>query len=166
MSMKPPVLKIRTYGDPCLRKLSEPIEQIGVSERLLIEVMFNTMYAEKGIGLAAPQVGINQQLIVLDIGEGPFVFANPKIIKASGLVVLEEGCLSVPGGVVEVERPETITVEYLDINNQPSVLECDGLLARAIQHENDHLIGKLIVDYADAQLKEKIETYFFEDPKE
>lgn len=165
--MKPAVLKIRTFGDKCLRKVSEPVERIGVAERLLIEMMFNTMYAQKGIGLAAPQVGINQQLIVLDVEDyGPLVMANLKIVKASGSAVLEEGCLSVPGGVVEVERPETIMVEYLDVNNQSEVLQCSGFLARAIQHEHDHLIGKLIVDYASPRLKEKIKSNFPESVNE
>ncbi len=158
--MKATVLKLRTYGDECLRKVSEPVEQVGVAERILIAEMFKTMYAEKGVGLAAPQVGVNKQLIVVDTGDNPIALANPVIIEAKGSAVMEEGCLSVPGGVVEIERPETITVEYLDANNEKKVLECSGLLARAIQHERDHLIGKLIIDYADLQLQEKIKAYF------
>ncbi len=154
--MKKPVLEIRTYGDPCLRQRSEPVREIGPSERMLIKMMFHTMYDSDGIGLAAPQVGINKQLIVIDVGDGPLVLANPRIRDAEGQVVMEEGCLSVPGGTVEIERPETITVEYLDEENISQRLTCTGLLARAIQHEHDHLMGKLIVDYASSEIRNKI----------
>ena len=91
-------LKIRLYGDPCLRKKSISVKSVGPGERMLIKAMLETMYEHKGIGLAAPQVGINEQIIVVDIGEGPFAIINPKVIKKSGSVKLEEGCLSIPGG--------------------------------------------------------------------
>lgn len=138
---------IRTNSAPCLRKKSLPIKTVGPSERLLMDAMLETMYAVKGIGLAAPQVGINQQIFVIDIGEGPLYVANPQILKRSGSEGMEEGCLSLPGKVVTVRRPKTIRVKFLDQNNQPAEKIFSGLLARAFLHENDHLLGKLIIDY-------------------
>ncbi len=158
-------LKVRLYGDPCLRQFSQAIEEVGPSERMLIAAMVTTMHYQKGIGLAAPQVGINRQLFVVDIGDGPFVFINPEIIQSSGCAEMEEGCLSIPNVNIIVERSEKITVRYIDENNQSYEDQFEGLLARVIQHETDHLHGKMIVDYAteeelkkfDAQLKELVE---------
>ena len=147
-------LKIRIYGDPCLRKKSEPLKEVGPSERMLIAAMIDTMYEHKGLGLAAPQVGINQQIFVADVGDGPMVVVNPKIIKRTGSSDLEEGCLSIPGITVDVKRPKKIVVQYLDENSQPVEKEFKDMLARVFQHENDHLNGKLIIDYAS--LPEKI----------
>ena len=110
--------------------------------------MFQTMYALKGIGLAAPQVGINKKIFVADIGDGPIAVVNPKIIKKTGSSKMEEGCLSIPGVSVMIERPETILVEFKDENNDKIRLELTELLARVFQHENDHLEGRLILDYA------------------
>ncbi|HOW35696.1 MAG TPA: peptide deformylase [Candidatus Omnitrophota bacterium] len=141
-------LKIRLCSDPCLRKKSVPIKAVDASTRLLITSMLETMYDGKGIGLAAPQVGINERLIVVDIGDGPVALINPKITKRSGQDIMEEGCLSVPGIVVEIKRPAKIRVEYLDENNQPQAQDLAGLMARVVLHETDHLNGKLIIDYA------------------
>ncbi len=149
-------LKIRLYGDPCLRKKSISVKSVGPGERMLIKAMLETMYEHKGIGLAAPQVGINEQIIVVDIGEGPFAIINPKVIKKSGSVKLEEGCLSIPGVVVNIKRPQKITVRYTNEQNSEIDCECSDLLARAILHETDHLHGKLIVDYAGLTEKKKI----------
>ena len=141
-------LKIRLYGDPCLRKKSVPVKKAGAGERMLIDGMMDAMYEHKGVGLAAPQVGINEQIIVADIGEGPHVFINPAIHKKSGSGVMEEGCLSIPGVLVKIKRSQKISLTYLDENNNKKKGEYEGLLARVILHETDHLKGKLIVDYA------------------
>lgn len=147
-------LKIRLYGDPCLRKKSVPVVYVGPTEQSLLQAMLVVMRENKGVGLAAPQIGINRQIFVADIGDGPMVFINPRIIKKSGGDVIEEGCLSIPGVTVMVRRPERIVVRYIDENNQPQEKIYEEIMARVIQHEMDHLDGKLIVDYAG--LKEKI----------
>lgn len=149
-------LKIRLYGDPCLRRKSVLVKTVGPGERLLIKAMLETMYEHKGVGLAAPQVGINEQMIVVDIGDGPLAVINPKIIKKSGSAKMEEGCLSIPGVTVNIKRPQKITVRYTDEQNKETERECSDLLARAILHEIDHLHGKLIVDYAGVLGKKKI----------
>ena len=147
-------LKIRLYGDPCLRKKSTPLKEVEASERLLIQSMIETMYEHKGIGLAAPQVGINQRIFVADIGHGPVVVINPSIVKKSGLVVLEEGCLSIPGIMVKIKRPEKILVKYFDENNRCAEEAYEELMARVFLHETDHLDGRLIIDYVS--LKERL----------
>ena len=152
---------MRYYGDACLRKKSEPVQEVGPSERLLIEAMIEKMHEEKGVGLAAPQVGLNQQIFVADIGLGPMAVINPKIIKRSGSEWLEEGCLCLPGITVNVKRPKEILVRYTDENNQTVERELADLMARVFMHETDHLHGKLIVDYASwrerGRLKKKLE---------
>ena len=145
--------KIRHYGDPCLRKKSIPVQEVGPGERVLIKSMIATMHQAKGIGLAAPQVGVNQRFFVVDVGTGPMAIVNPKITKKTGSCVLEEGCLSVPEVTILVDRPQKITVQYMDENNQMIEMTCDDLLARVIQHEIDHLDGKLIDDYASRDEK-------------
>ena len=150
------ILKVRLYGDPCLRKKCTTVVSVGASERMLIKDMIETMYHHKGVGLAAPQVGINEQIFVADIGEGPFAVINPRILKRKGTSSVEEGCLSIPGVLVEVKRPETIVVRYMDENNNMVERECSELLARVILHETDHLLGKLIVDYATWGQKKKV----------
>ncbi|MCK5214565.1 MAG: peptide deformylase [Candidatus Omnitrophica bacterium] len=154
-------LKIRTYGSSCLRMPSEQISEIGVSERMLADALIKAMYEGKGIGLAAPQVGINKQLFVVDIGDGTIAVFNPKIIKTTGEGMMEEGCLCFPNIVVNVSRPQIIEVEYMDINNQTVKKILRDLMARVFMHESDHLFGKLIVDYASekelAGLKSQLE---------
>lgn len=149
-------LKIRLYGDACLRKVANPVKGVGSSERLLISAMIATMHHEKGIGLAAPQVGINRRIFVVDIGDGPAVFINPKIVKESGSAELEEGCLSIPGVNIFVKRPKKIVIQYTNEQNEKKEEMYDEMMARVIQHENDHLHGRLIIDYADDEQIEKI----------
>ena len=149
-------LKIRVYGDPCLRKKSSPVKSVGASERLLIKNMLETMYEHKGIGLAAPQVGINEQIFVADVGDGPVAVINPRITKKRGSEVMEEGCLSIPGVLIKIKRPKKIFVSYLDENNNKIQRHCDGLLARVILHETDHLKGKLIIEYTSLRQKLKL----------
>lgn len=160
--MKPTVLKVRLYGDPCLRKHCDLVEEIGVSERLLIHSMLETMYQHKGIGLAAPQVGVNKQIFVLDLGDdnddqsGPYAIINPKIIKRSKQThEMSEGCLSIPGVHIKIKRPKKIAVEFTDHENNTVNVELEGLLAKAFQHEFDHLQGRLTVDYANQEEKIK-----------
>lgn len=154
-------LKIRLYGDPCLRKKSKPVESIGPAERMLIASMIKTMHLNQGVGLAAPQVGINEQIFVADIGDGPMAVINPKITKTSGSEKMEEGCLSIPDVQVNVKRPQKIKVTFLNQQNRNVEMECEDLLARVILHETDHLKGKLITDYAGLaerlRLKKKLQ---------
>ncbi|MFA5087563.1 MAG: peptide deformylase [Candidatus Omnitrophota bacterium] len=159
-------LKIRVTGDPCLRKKSAFIKEFGISQRCLVESMFEAMYDNRGVGLAAPQVGINEQIFVADIGQGPLVFINPHIIKKSGSDCLEEGCLSIPGVVVNVRRPKKITVRYLNENNRMVEREYTDLLARVILHETDHLNGRLIVDYAGFIERRKLKKQLQEKAQE
>lgn len=151
-------LKVRTYPDPVLRKKSTFIKEVGPAERMIIGAMISTMYVEKGIGLAAPQVGINQRLLVIDIGDGPIVIINPKITKKDGTQKLDEGCLSVPGMEVVIERAKKIEIEYLNQDNEKINAHFEDLMARVVQHEMDHLDGKLIVDYMTDKQKEKYEA--------
>lgn len=149
-------LKIRIYGDPCLRKKSLPVREVGPAQRMLIASLIETMLQNKGVGLAAPQVGINEQIFVADIGDGPMAFINPHILKRRGAEVMEEGCLSIPGVLVNVKRAKTIVVQFVDEHNRKVKRECSELLARVIQHETDHLNGKLIVDHVPWGQKLKV----------
>ena len=149
-------LKVRLYGDPCLSAKSKLVKAVGPAERMLIASMFETMHAQKGIGLAAPQVGINEQIFVVDTGKDAFAVINPKIIRATGSEIGEEGCLSIPYLHVDIKRAKEIEVEFMDEDNQPVRAKVSGLLAKVFQHENDHLQGKLIIDYLDPQERRKI----------
>ncbi len=149
-------LNIRVYGDSCLRKKSLPVKNVGPAERMLIAALIETMNDHKGIGLAAPQVGINEQIFVADVGDGPRAFINPVISQKKGSDAMEEGCLSIPGVTVKVKRPKKIFVRYIDEHNNKAECFCDGLLAKVVQHETDHLNGKLIIDYAGWRQKIKI----------
>ncbi len=150
-----PRLSIRLYGDPVLRKKALAVGNVGVSERMLIKGLWAAMYENKGVGLAAPQVGISQQIFVADVGEGPLAIINPKILKKSGSAKMEEGCLSIPDIKVNVRRAKEILVQYTDENNRKVETKLTELLARVFLHEYDHLIGKLIIDYATLAQKVK-----------
>ncbi len=158
-----PQLKMRYYGEACLRQKCAPVQEVGPSERFLIEAMIDKMHEEKGVGLAAPQIGINQQIFVADIGLGPLAVINPKILKRSGSEWMEEGCLCLPGITVNVKRARNISVRYVDENNQTVEREFDDLMARVFMHETDHLSGKLIVDHVSwrerGRLKKKLEQF-------
>ena len=144
---------ILTEPNSILRQVSEPVEEVGKAERELMKDMLETMYAANGIGLAAIQIGVPKRVIVLDISKkenekNPMYFVNPDIKNQnSNLSTYEEGCLSVPNIFVEVNRPSTCEVEYLDYNGEKKILKTKGLLATCIQHECDHLDGRLMVDY-------------------
>ena len=150
------ILKIRTYGDPVLRKKAVAVKDVGPVERMLINSMIATMHHFKGIGLAAPQVGISHRIIVADVGEGPVALVNPKILKKSGLASLEEGCLSIPGITIKIKRPDKVFVEYTDESNKKVQKVYEELMARVILHETDHLNGKLIIDYATFTQRRKL----------
>lgn len=143
-------LQILHFPDPRLRQKAVPVAVVDVETRQLVDDMFETMYSAPGIGLAAVQVNILKQVIVLDISEDksqPLCLINPQILVSSEEEEMEEGCLSVPGVYEIVTRAKTITVNYLDRDGQLQELETEGLLAVCIQHEMDHLEGKLFVDY-------------------
>ena len=140
-------LKIRLYGDPCLEAKSKTVKEVGPVERMLISAMFETMEACRGVGLAAPQVGINEQIFVVDTGKEFFAAVNPRIIRSAGSEVMEEGCLSIPRVLVDVKRAKTVWVEFTDQDNRQVRAQLSGLTAKVFQHEHDHLHGKLILDY-------------------
>jgi peptide deformylase len=146
-------LQLRYYGDAVLRKRAEAVSEVTEAEQQLAEQMLETLYATgNGIGLAATQVGILKRLIIVDIGEEddetyePLVLFNPELMGFDGEIVVEEGCLSIPDVTAEVKRPEIIIVEGIDVQNEPIRIEADGLLARVLQHEIDHLNGVLFID--------------------
>lgn len=141
-------LKIKVFGDPALRKKAKPIQRITDGHKEILSQMAKVMYAGEGIGLAAPQVGISQQLIVVDIGDGLYKLINPKIVKRQGKQAIQEGCLSVPGICIKVKRSKQIWVQAKDEDNNLIVIEAKDLFACVLQHEIDHLKGKLIIDYA------------------
>ena len=148
-------LKVRLDGDPCLREMSSAVDSIGPGERMLIKSMIATMYDQDGIGLAAPQVGINKRILVVDIGDGPVAVINPAVLKEEGSCLLEEGCLSVPETTVIVKRSQKIKLKYTDEDNIVIEKDFDDLMARVMLHEIDHLDGKLIVDYKDLEENQK-----------
>jgi peptide deformylase len=144
------ILSILEFPDPRLRTRAEPVQEVDDSVRQLIDDLFETMYAAPGIGLAATQVNVHRRVLVLDVSEDrtqPLALVNPEIVARDGLTDTEEGCLSVPGIYERVARADSIKVRALDRDGQPFELDADGLLAVCIQHEMDHLAGKLFVDY-------------------
>jgi peptide deformylase len=144
------MLTILEFPDARLRTKAQPVTDFGPELARLIADMFETMYAAPGIGLAATQVNVHKQLLVLDVSEEknqPHVFCNPRVTAKDGIQVYQEGCLSVPGIFADVERANQITVEAEDAAGKTFTLQADGLLAVCIQHEMDHLAGKLFVDY-------------------
>ena len=147
------VLEIITVPDPILRKISEPVERVDIAVLKLMDDMLETMYAAPGVGLAAIQVGQPRRIVVIDTADDgedkkPLCLINPEIIKLGSTTRLyEEGCLSIPDVRVEIERPETVTVRYIDRAGKQQELAAEGLLATALQHELDHLDGHLIIDF-------------------
>ncbi len=141
------VLKLQKYGSPILREKALPVNNIDGDVRELVDNMIETMYAEGGVGLAAPQVGVSKRIIVIDTEEkGVIVLINPVIIKREGETKEEEGCLSVPGIYSPVRRSSSITVEAIDLDEKKVRITQEGFLAIALQHEIDHLDGYLFID--------------------
>lgn len=143
---------IRYEGDSVLYKTSKEVKEMTPRIKQLIEDMIDTMYEANGVGLAAPQVGVLRRIVVIDVGEGPKVFVNPRILEASGEQTGEEGCLSVPGKSGVVTRPNYVKAAALDENMQPFEIEGTELFARAMCHEFDHLDGHLYVEKVEGEL--------------
>lgn len=155
------VREIVIWPDPILKKKASPVSQVDDSTRSLVNDMFETMYAADGVGLAAPQIGVLKQVIVLDTTprqpeSKPVAMINPQIIAKEGTTRYSEGCLSVPGEAEEVDRAARVTVKFLDVSGREQTIEADGLLAVAIQHETDHLQGTMFVDYLSPLKRELI----------
>jgi peptide deformylase len=153
------LMEILHFPDERLRTVAKPVETITDKHKTLMDDMLETMYAAPGIGLAATQVNVHEQIIVIDISEDksePYFLVNPKIVSTSGTEKMDEGCLSVPDTYAEVQRAESVVVNYLDKEGNEKNLEADGLLAVCIQHEIDHLKGKLFVDYLSKLKRDRI----------
>ncbi|MGH8198444.1 MAG: peptide deformylase [Steroidobacteraceae bacterium] len=152
-------LTILEYPDPRLRTRAVPVDAVDAPLRELIDDMFETMYAANGIGLAATQVDVHRRLLVTDVSEGrnePRVFINPKILSSEGRETSQEGCLSVPGYYDDVERAERIRVRAQDRDGKAFESDVEGLLAICVQHEIDHLDGKLFVDYLSEMKRQRV----------
>ena len=148
------VLDIRRAGDPVLKEKAKPVSKITKAVRTLLDNMSQTMQDADGVGLAAPQVGISLRVIVIDVGEGLIELINPEIIESEGCETSTEGCLSVPGMYGDVERFTSVTVQGLDRQGNVATVRGTGLLARALQHEIDHLEGVLFIERAQSLYKE------------
>ncbi|OYD23257.1 peptide deformylase [Oceanimonas baumannii] len=153
------VLEVLRFPDERLRTVAKPVDTFTPELQTIVDDMFETMYAEEGIGLAATQVDIHQRLIVIDVSEdreNPLVLINPEILESHGSTGIEEGCLSVPGARALVPRAEKVKIRAQDRNGEHFELEADDLLAICIQHEMDHLMGKLFVDYLSPLKRQRI----------
>lgn len=153
------LLNILEFPDPRLRTVADPVEVVDDGLRTLIDQMFATMYEAKGIGLAATQVDIHQRLLVMDVSENsdePLVFINPEVLSRSGSQECEEGCLSVPGQYAKVERAAEVRVRALNRDGESFEMDLEGIGAICLQHEMDHLEGKLFVDYLSPLKRERL----------
>jgi peptide deformylase len=162
-------LNILRYPDPRLKKRAAPVARVDERIRKLVRDMAETMYAAPGVGLAATQVDVHRQVIVIDISAGKddlLVLINPEIVERKGESTLEEGCLSVPGVYDKVARAEWIKVRALDAQGKEFALEADGLLAVCIQHEMDHLEGKMFVEYLSRLKQTRIRTKMLKQERE
>ena len=163
------LLDILIFPDPRLRNQAAPVERVDAQVRRLITNMLDTMYAAPGIGLAAPQVNLQRQIIVIDCSDKrdePLCLINPRILDAHGEEQMDEGCLSVPGFYEPVTRAERVRVSALDRDGQPLTLDADGLLAVCIQHEIDHLQGKLFVDHISSLKRQRIRRKLEKDQRQ
>ncbi len=153
------VLNVLRFPDERLRTVAQPVSQVDDNVKQIVSDMFDTMHDENGIGLAATQVDIHQRIVVIDVSEerdDPIVLINPEIIKKDGSTTSEEGCLSVPYSYAKVDRAETVTVKALNQDGEEFTLDAEGLLAVCIQHELDHLEGKLFIDYLSPLKRQRI----------
>jgi peptide deformylase len=154
------ILEVLRFPDPRLRTVAKPVEKVDAKIKQFVADMFDTMKEENGIGLAATQVNTHKRIVVIDVSEDqsdPLVLINPEIIERSGSTISEEGCLSVPNNYAKVERAETVTVKATNIDGDEFTRDADGLLAICIQHELDHLVGKLFVDYLSPLKRQRIQ---------
>ncbi|MCE2572240.1 peptide deformylase [Motilimonas eburnea] len=155
------LLEVLHFPDERLRTVAKPVAQVTPQIKQIVEDMFDTMYEEEGIGLAATQVNIHQRIVVIDVSEDRdqrLVLINPEIIETSGVETMEEGCLSVPDTRAEVQRADKIKVRSLNLDGETVEFEADELLAVCIQHELDHLDGKLFIDYLSPLKRQRIKT--------
>ena len=154
------LLHVLKFPDPRLRKIAEPVSEVTEEVRQLTRDMLETMYEAPGIGLAAIQVNVQQRIVVMDLSEDqsePKVFINPEVeVLSEELQSYDEGCLSVPGFYETIERPERVRIKYTDLEGKPVEEDAEGLLAVCIQHEIDHLDGKLFVDYLSTLKRQRI----------
>lgn len=153
------VLTVLHYPDERLRTIAKPVATVNDETRQLVADMLETMYAENGIGLAATQVNVHQRVVVIDLSEErnqPQIFINPEITEKSGDTTYEEGCLSVPQNYANVERAAEITLKAQDLEGNWFEVKADGLLAICLQHELDHLVGKLFIDYLSPLKRDRI----------
>ena len=148
--------EIRLSTDEILRKKCKVVKEIDERTLMLLDDMAETMYDANGVGLAAPQVGILKRIVVIDVGDGPIVMVNPRIVREEGTQTGDEGCISVPGKAGQVTRPNDVTVRYMDENEEYYELDGTELLARAICHECEHLDGKLYVDIVEGGLHDVV----------
>ena len=147
--------QIRVFGDPVLKRPAAPVTEVDGALAKLVDAMYETMYEAPGVGLAAPQVGVQRRFFVYDVGEGPYVLLNPEIVEATGEWTYEEGCLSLPGLAFEVVRPKVVTVKGEDLDGNDVVIEGDELLGRVFLHEIDHLDGVLMLDRLDKAMRKQ-----------
>jgi peptide deformylase len=144
MSIRP----LRVFGDPILRRRAEPVRAVTDEIRRLADDMFETMYAAKGIGLAAPQVGVAERLFITDVEGARYVMINPELMSATGPIELgEEGCLSIPDIMGDVKRPASVVMNAMSLEGEPISVDATAMLARCMQHELDHLEGRLFIDH-------------------
>jgi peptide deformylase len=155
------IREIIIWPDPILKQIAKPVDRVDDTIRRLLDDMAETMYAADGVGLAAPQIAVGKRCIVIDAsprqeGQKLIHLVNPQIVKTEGVTTYNEGCLSIPGEAEEVERAAKVWVRALDHAGKPFELECEGLLAIAVQHEHDHLEGTLFVDHLSSLKRELI----------
>ncbi|MCP3138879.1 peptide deformylase [Pyxidicoccus xibeiensis] len=155
------VREILIWPDPILKQKARPVAKVDDTLRTLVKDMFETMYSAEGVGLAGPQVGVLQRVIVLDTTPSqpdskPIAMINPEIIGMEGETSYTEGCLSIPGESEDIDRAAIVTVKFLDVDGQEQTMRCDGLLAIAVQHETDHLNGTVFVDHVSTLKRELI----------
>lgn len=161
------IRQIRHMGDPCLNKVCKPVVKMTESLEVLIDDMFDTMYEARGVGLAAPQVGVLRRICVIDVMDGdPILLINPEVLESTGEQTDDEGCLSVPGKVASVTRCNYVKVKALDENLEEIIVEGEGLRARAIQHEMDHLDGILYGQRANEPYRDLPEEDEYEEYEE
>jgi peptide deformylase len=146
---------IRTFGDPVLKQRAREVTELDGDLARLVHTMYETMYEAVGVGLAAPQVGMQKRIFTYDVGDGPQVMINPVVTEAEGEWVHEEGCLSVPGLHFDVVRPQRVTVEGIDLDGRDVVIEDDDFLGRVFLHEIDHLDGLLVLDRVDSAVRKQ-----------
>ena len=146
---------VRTYGDPVLRQVAKPVEDVDGALVKLVDDMVETMYEAVGAGLAAPQVGVQRRLFVYELDDGPKAIINPEIVESSGELYHDEACLSIPGLRIGILRPETVLLKGYDLDGNELTIEADDFMGRMFQHEVDHLDGVLMVERLDDEMRKQ-----------